>query len=40
MQMRVSTPEYSTVFGPVVDNLVVPNQPHKVMGQFSHVFKR
>lgn len=40
MQQRMSKPEYATVFGPVVDNLVVPNQPHKIMDQYSEMFSR
>lgn len=40
VQQRVSTPEFGTVFGPVVDNLVVPNQPHKIMGQYNEMFSQ
>lgn len=40
LKTRISTPEFTTTFGPVVDNLVVPNQPHKIMGQYNGVFSR
>lgn len=30
----------SVAFGPVVDNLVVPNQPHKIMSQYHGMFSR
>ncbi len=40
IKTQVSTPEFSTKFGPVVDNLVVPNIPAKVMSQYNDVFSR
>lgn len=40
IKTQVATPEFSTKFGPVVDNLVVPNIPAKVMSQYNDVFSR
>lgn len=40
IKTRIATPEFSTKFGPVVDNLVVPNLPAKVMSQYNDVFSR
>jgi neuroligin len=40
LAIKVSSPQFSTKFGPVVDGLVVPNVPHKVMGQYSDIFSR
>lgn len=33
-------PEFSTSFGPVIDGLVIPNEPHVVMGKYSDLFSR
>lgn len=38
--VRISTPQFTTRFGPVVDGLVVPNEPHEAMGQHSDIFSR
>ncbi|XP_030759250.1 neuroligin-4, X-linked-like, partial [Sitophilus oryzae] len=35
----VSDP-YRTTFGPVVDNIFVPNDPKKSMAQYTDIFKR
>lgn len=40
LKARKPSAQFSTQFGPVVDNLVVPNTPHKVMGQYSDIFSR
>ncbi|KAJ6636653.1 Neuroligin-4, X-linked [Pseudolycoriella hygida] len=40
VKTQIATPEFSTKFGPVVDNLVVPNIPAKVMSQYNDVFSR
>lgn len=37
---KTSSPEFSTPFGPVVDGLVIPNEPHVVMGQYADIFSR
>ncbi|CAG9853637.1 unnamed protein product [Phyllotreta striolata] len=34
------TPDYKTRFGPVVDSLVVPNDPKKSMTQYNDIFRR
>ncbi|KAL1513355.1 hypothetical protein ABEB36_002775 [Hypothenemus hampei] len=34
------TEPYKTTFGPVVDNLIVPNNPRKSMSQYTDIFKR
>lgn len=34
------TEPYKTTFGPVVDNLIVPNDPRKSMMQYTDIFKR
>lgn len=37
---EVQTPAFTTVFGPVVDNHVVLNEPHHVMSQYADIFSR
>ncbi|CAG9829909.1 unnamed protein product [Diabrotica balteata] len=34
------TPDYKTRFGPIVDSLVVPNEPKKCMTQYHDIFRR
>uniref|UniRef100_A0A182NLG0 Carboxylesterase type B domain-containing protein n=1 Tax=Anopheles dirus TaxID=7168 RepID=A0A182NLG0_9DIPT len=36
--VKTASPQFSTRFGPIVDGLVIPNMPHKVMGQYSDIF--
>ena len=38
LSVKTSSPRFSTRFGPIVDGLVIPNTPHKVMGQYSDIF--
>lgn len=40
MKVHVTTPEFTTSFGPVVDNFIVPNEPQKMMQHFHGGFKR
>lgn len=40
MKVHVTTPEFTTSFGPVVDNFIVPNEPEKMMQHFDGEFKR
>lgn len=40
MKVHVTTPEFTTAFGPVIDNFIVPNDPEKVMQDFHGGFKR
>ncbi|ENN77156.1 hypothetical protein YQE_06295, partial [Dendroctonus ponderosae] len=40
MAANPDTEPYKTVFGPVVDNLIVPNDPRKSMMQYTDIFKR
>lgn len=40
MKVQVSVPEFSTAFGPVVDNSIVPNDPQKMMQSFHGGFNR
>lgn len=40
LNARVKAPEFSTTFGPVVDNHLIPNQPFKIMSQYTGVFGR
>lgn len=40
MAAQVIAPPYSTRFGPVVDSLVVPNNPQKLMTQYTDIFSR
>lgn len=40
MKVHVTTPEFTTSFGPVVDNFIVPNQPEKMMQHVHGGFKR
>lgn len=36
----VSTYDFTTVFGPIVDNLVVPNDPQHIMRYYTGVSSR
>uniref|UniRef100_A0A336LRV4 CSON014630 protein n=1 Tax=Culicoides sonorensis TaxID=179676 RepID=A0A336LRV4_CULSO len=40
MRLNVSSSEYSTRFGPIIDGLVIPNAVHKIMAQQSETFSR
>lgn len=40
MKVHVSSPEFTTTFGPVVDNFIVPNDPQKMMQHLHGGFKR
>lgn len=37
LKVHVSSPEFTTTFGPVIDNFIVPNDPQKMMqhGRFK-----
>lgn len=39
LKVHVSSPEFTTTFGPVVDNFIVPNDPQKMMqhGRFKRL---
>ncbi|KAJ8946227.1 hypothetical protein NQ318_013038, partial [Aromia moschata] len=39
MAAGATTPAYKTRFGPIVDSLVVPNDPRKSMTQYHDIFK-
>lgn len=39
MQIRVSSPEFTTTFGPIVDYPTVPNDPQKMIKN-PNVFRR
>ncbi|KAG5679905.1 hypothetical protein PVAND_009441 [Polypedilum vanderplanki] len=44
MNVSVAAPEFATIFGPIIDGLVVPSEPHQVMahneafGRFDMLF--
>uniref|UniRef100_W8BHI7 Neuroligin-3 n=1 Tax=Ceratitis capitata TaxID=7213 RepID=W8BHI7_CERCA len=40
LKIPTSFPQFSTPFGPIVDGHVIPNQPYKVMGQYTEHFSR
>lgn len=40
LQLQVMTPEFTTIFGPVVDQLVVPSEPQNIMKHHAGVFSR
>lgn len=40
LKVHVASPEFTTTFGPVVDNFIVPNDPQKMMQHFHGGFKR
>jgi neuroligin len=40
INVRISTPKFSTPFGPIVDGMVIPDDPQKLMGQSSELFNR
>lgn len=40
LKVRVSSPEFTTIFGPVVDNLYIPNEPQKMMQHLQGGFNR
>lgn len=40
LQSQVMMPEFTTTFGPVVDQLVVPNEPQNIMKNYAGVFSR
>ncbi|XP_074040632.1 uncharacterized protein [Leptinotarsa decemlineata] len=40
MAASAITPDYKTRFGPVVDSIVVPNEPKKSMTQYNDLFRR
>lgn len=40
LNVKVGGSEFSTQFGPVIDGLVIPNEPHVVMGQYADLFSR
>lgn len=40
LNVKTSSPEFSTTFGPVIDGLFIPNEPHIVMGEYTDLFSR
>lgn len=40
VKAHVTSPEFTTAFGPVVDHSIVPNEPQKMMQHFHGGFKR
>ncbi|XP_069965507.1 uncharacterized protein Nlg1 isoform X2 [Bactrocera oleae] len=40
LKIPISFPQFSTPLGPIVDGHVIPNQPYKVMGQYTEHFSR
>lgn len=40
LKVQVTSPEFSTTWGPVVDNFIVPNDPQKMMQHHEGGFKR
>ncbi|XP_061386414.1 uncharacterized protein LOC133321337 [Musca vetustissima] len=40
MKIPTSLSQFSTSLGPIVDGHVIPNQPYKVMGQYTEHFSR
>lgn len=40
LKIPVSAPEFTTTFGPIVDSLIVPNEPQKMMQHFHGAFNR
>ncbi|XP_068155832.1 uncharacterized protein Nlg1 isoform X1 [Drosophila tropicalis] len=40
LHIPTTLPQFSTSLGPIVDGHVIPNQPHKVMGQYAEHFSR
>lgn len=40
LKSHASAPEFTTRFGPVVDHLVIPNEPQKLMSHHNGVFSR
>lgn len=40
MSVNISTTEFSTSFGPIIDGLVIPNAVHKIMAQNTDTFSR
>lgn len=40
LKVRVASPEFTTTFGPIVDNLYIPNEPQKMMQHLHGGFNR
>lgn len=40
LKIPTSLSQFSTSLGPIVDGHVIPNQPYKVMGQYTEHFSR
>lgn len=40
MAASAKTPNYTTRFGPIVDSIIVPNDPKKSMTQYNDIFRR
>ncbi|XP_037820932.1 neuroligin-3-like isoform X2 [Lucilia sericata] len=40
LKIRTTLSQFSTSLGPIVDGHVIPNQPYKVMGQYTEHFSR
>ncbi|GAB0094904.1 Carboxylic ester hydrolase [Sergentomyia squamirostris] len=40
LRAKVSSPKFSTIFGPLIDGLVIPNEPVAIMSQSSDTFSK
>lgn len=40
VKLHVASPEFTTIFGPVVDQTIVPKEPEKMMQHFHGGFNR
>ncbi|XP_059619830.1 neuroligin-4, X-linked [Phlebotomus argentipes] len=40
LRAKVSSPKFSTVFGPLIDGLVIPNDPTSIMSQSTDTFSK
>uniref|UniRef100_A0A1B0CTL9 Carboxylesterase type B domain-containing protein n=2 Tax=Lutzomyia longipalpis TaxID=7200 RepID=A0A1B0CTL9_LUTLO len=40
LRAKVSSPKFSTIFGPLIDGLVIPNEPATIMSQSTDTFSK
>lgn len=40
INVRISTPKFSTPFGPIVDGMVIPKDPREMMAESGEMFSR
>uniref|UniRef100_A0A1B0GQE1 Carboxylesterase type B domain-containing protein n=1 Tax=Phlebotomus papatasi TaxID=29031 RepID=A0A1B0GQE1_PHLPP len=40
LRAKVSSPKFSTIFGPLIDGLVIPNEPASIMSQSTDTFSK